>query len=342
VLVLGVVALTRPSPAALINYGTYSAPHFTFVNVTEDSTPAEPLPLFGPPISSGDSIDFNPVGFDALSTGGGTDPTESNLTFALAAKSGSRIRRMLFSEAGDTTLGGNVAPGSSGTASVVSASGTLRIHEVDFQAINPISVPFSLSFSPSGGTFFLGTDGGGGPIFHTQWTGSITLDVEAILIANGITITPGLVDPDSGATRVSIDLDDTLEAASQQATSATIAKKDFGAVVTRANVPGEPGGDPEVPETTSCALLGLALAVPMLRRRRGARTQGATPRPLLTTLPRTHYQGRARRTAISAIDTGSSCGASIESTRQRLPGDYTFCDWTEDLLMMPTTTAGVC
>ena len=274
-LVLVLLVLPRPSPAALINYGSHNASHFTFVNVTEDSTLAEPLPLFGAPVVTGDSIDFNPVGFDALSTGGGADPTESNLTFGLTAKSGSRIRRVTFGEAGDTTLGGNVAPGSTATASAVSASGALQIHEVNFQAINPISVPFSLSFSPSGGTFFLGTDGGGGPIFHTQWTGSVTLDIEAVLIANGIAITPGLIDPDGGATRVSIDLDNRLEALSQQGTSAAIGKKDFGAVVIRANVPGEPGGDPEVPEPASAALLALALAAPMLRRRGGGKTRRA-------------------------------------------------------------------
>src|SRR5687768_1297196 len=187
---------SQASLGAQINYGTHMGTHVTYVNVTEDSGADEPLPLFGPPTVTGDSIDFNPVGFDAASSGPGSDITDSNLVFMVTAKSGSRIQSIVLSEAGDTTLAGIVTPGSMGTASAVFASGVLDIHEVNFQGINHISVPFALTFSPSGGTYFLGTDGGGGPIFNTQWTGSVTLDVEAILLANGFVIPPGAVDPD--------------------------------------------------------------------------------------------------------------------------------------------------
>ena len=264
--VLALAAAGRPASAAQINYGSHNGTHVTFVNVTEDSGADEPLPLFGSPTVTGNSIDFNPVGYDAARTGAGSEVTDSNLVFQVSAKSGSRIRSVTFSEAGDTSLGGNVAPGTTDTASAVFASGVLDIHEVDFVGINHISVPFSFTFNPSGGTYFLGTDGGGGPIFQTQWNGSVTVPVEQILIANGFTIAPGRDDPDSGATKISIDLDNTLQAVGQTGTSSTIAKKDFGAAVIRANVPGEPGGGLELPEPASGVMI-LALAALGMRRR---------------------------------------------------------------------------
>lgn len=248
----------QPLLAAQINYGSHMGTHVTYVNVTEDSG-EEPLPLFGPPTVTGNSIDFNPTGFDAESMGADSDITDSNLVFMVTAKSGSRISKITLSEAGDTTLTGNVAPGSMGTASAVFASGVLDIHEVNFMGINHISVPFSFTFNPSGGTYFLGTDGGGGPAFATEWNGSVMLDIDAILTANGIPVPPGVIDPDGGATKISIDMDNTLVAVSQQGTEARIAKKDFSGVVIRSNVPTEPGGSPEIPEPTSFVLVGLSL-----------------------------------------------------------------------------------
>jgi hypothetical protein len=241
--------------------------HVTYVNVTEDSG-EEALPLFGAPTVTGNSIDFNPVGFDAASSNGGTDITDSNLVFMVTAKSGSRISELVFSEAGDTTLAGNVAPGSMTTSTAVFATGVLDIHEVDFVGINHISVPFSFTFTPSGGTYFLGTDGGGGPVFHTQWSGSVTLDIDSILAANGIIVPPGPVDPEGGATKISIDLDNTLVAVSQDGTSSVISKKDFGGITIRTNVRTEPGGDPEIPEPTAFVLAALGLVGVIARRQR--------------------------------------------------------------------------
>ena len=120
-------------------------------------------------------------------------------------------------------------------------------------------MPFSLTFTPSGGTYFLGTDGGGGPIYHTPWSGCVTLDIDAILIANGFIIPPGPMDPERGATKISIDLDNTLVAVSQDGTSSVISKKDFGGITIRTNVRTEPGGEPEVPEPAAFVLVGLGL-----------------------------------------------------------------------------------
>jgi hypothetical protein len=260
-------AISRLSVGAQMNYGTFAGTNVTYVNVTEDSGADEALPLFGPPTVSEDSIDFNPVGFDASSMGVNSDITDSNLVFMVTSNSGSRISSLTFSESGDTTLAGNVPVGSMGTATSVTANGVIDIHEVDVTddgvfnpiGINNISVPFSLTFTPSGGTYFLGTDGGGGPIFHTQWSGSVDVDIDAILVANGIIVPPGPIDPNGGATKISVDLDNTLTAVSQDGTSAHIAKKDFGGITIRANVPTEPGGDEEIPEPATLVLVGLSL-----------------------------------------------------------------------------------
>jgi hypothetical protein len=246
---------SRPSAGAVINYGTHAGTHVRYVNVTEDSGADEPLPLFGPPTVTGNSIDFNPVGFDSTSSGVGSDQTAPNLVYMVTANLGTRIRSMTLNETGTVTLSGNVAPGSMGTAAAVFASGTLDIQEVDFGGINHISVPFSMTFNPSGGTYFLGTDGGGGPIFNTQWSGSVTLDVEAILIANNVPFT-------HGATKVSIDLVNTLTSTTQTGTEATITKTDFGGQVVRLNV------DNDVPEPATLSLLVIAAAIAFARPRR--------------------------------------------------------------------------
>src|SRR5687767_9737108 len=67
VVVLGPVA--QPALAAQINYGTHAGTHINYVNVTEDTGASEPLPLLGAPSVTGNSMDFNPVGFDAATSG---------------------------------------------------------------------------------------------------------------------------------------------------------------------------------------------------------------------------------------------------------------------------------
>jgi hypothetical protein len=81
----------------------------------------------------------------------------------------------------------------------------------------------------------LGTDGGGGPLFSTGWSGSVTIDLNAILTANSQPFT-------FGATRVDINLDNSLGALSQPNTSAFIAKKNANGITITVNIPEPTGG----------------------------------------------------------------------------------------------------
>src|SRR5688572_27893436 len=97
--------------AAPINYGSFMGNTVTYVDVTEDTNSGDTQPLFGAPTVTGDSIDFNPVGFDANATGaGGNDITDAQLSFMVVAKdpfgSDFGITNINFSEAGDTTMAG--------------------------------------------------------------------------------------------------------------------------------------------------------------------------------------------------------------------------------------------
>lgn len=221
---------------AQINYGSFTGVTVDYIDVIEQTTTGDVLPLFWAPVLSANSLDFNPAGFDAAASGAaGLDNTGDRLTFKIQAHAGQAIPVITFSEAGDTALAGT---GSDSTSTQVTANGTITISAVDGAAIVPIVRPIALTFTPSGGDYGLATDAGGLPIFHTNWTGSLSLNVASILTSESV---PFML----GATNVSIDLVNTLVARSQAGTNSLINKKDFGVTV--------------VPEPGSFALFALAL-----------------------------------------------------------------------------------
>ena len=249
-LLLGISALCRPVLCAPINYGNFVGTTVTYVAVTEDSNSGDTLPLFGPPTVSGNSLDFNPVGFSATASGaGGNDITDGNLTFMVVAKPGYAINSLSLSEAGDTTLAGF---GTNATFTKVTGTGVLNVNEVDGVGIGALALPFSMTFTPSSGDYGLTTDFGGGPGGTIAWSGGIPFNLNAILAANSIPFV-------AGATKISINLDNTLTALSQAGTFSLIAKKDFGGLSVTVNVP----------EPTTVLLGGLALAGLAVCRRRG-------------------------------------------------------------------------
>jgi hypothetical protein len=222
---------------AQINYGSFSGATVNYIDVTESSTTGDVLPLFGAPLLSADSLDFNPVGFDAGASGpGGTDNTGSRLTFTIQAQAGRAIPALTFGELGDATLSG---VGTDNTFAQATAAGTLTINAVDGAAITPIVRPIALAFTPSGGDYGLASDGGGLPIFHTPWNGSLSLNIAQLLTVEGVSFT-------LGATNISVDLAGVLAARSEAGTEGLIGKKDFGVTV--------------IPEPSSLALCALAIS----------------------------------------------------------------------------------
>lgn len=233
-----VLVAALPVGAATISYGNVAGSTVVYQNVTESSGTDAP-PLFGAPSIFGDTLDFNPIGFTASSSGGGApDITDGQLNFTIKANSGYIIPFVNFSERGDFTLAGT---GTALTYASVSATVFIDILEVDGVTITPLSLSASLVFSPvAGGGFTLPGFPGPG---STLWTGSLMWDVNASLTAANI---PFLY----GATKIDFALDNTLVAASEAGSSAFIAKKDFkglGITVFNPNVP-----EPSVLAITLC------------------------------------------------------------------------------------------
>src|SRR5215510_6970817 len=65
-LAICLISVVVPAYAASINYGSFPGATVMYTDVTESSV-TDPVPLFGAPVVSGDSIDFTPVNFAASS-----------------------------------------------------------------------------------------------------------------------------------------------------------------------------------------------------------------------------------------------------------------------------------
>lgn len=235
IIALAALLLGAPALAAPINYGDFNGSTVNYLQVTEDALSAgDSPPLFGPPTVTGDSIDFDPVGFKATSANGvGADITDGNLKFMIKAKGNAAISSIKFAEAGDVTL---VGFGSDATFASVSTHLFIDVVEVDGIPISVVSLNnVSIPFAPSGGTYGLASDGGGGPLYTSAWAGNVVINVNAILTSHGIPFA-------RGATKVKVNLDNTLAALSQPNTSSLIAKKNANGVVITVNLPEPTAG----------------------------------------------------------------------------------------------------
>jgi hypothetical protein len=235
VCLLGLLSAT--SNAFMMNYGDFNGSTVMYLDVTE-SNPG-PTALFGAPSIFGDLLDFNPVGFNASSSGAAVI-VDAQLNTTIMSTNNQPITQVIFNEAGDYTLAGLGPALANATVGMAVMVDVIEVNGVpQFVSGGSYTMTFAPAGSTGNGSYSLPGDLG----TTVPWTGSLSVDVNAIV---------------PGATKVQIVLDNTLTATAANGGSAFIAKKDFrGLTIT---VP-----EPATVSILSIALLGLA----GLRRRIG-------------------------------------------------------------------------
>jgi len=225
--------LGTASSAFAAFYGNFSDASGTvsFLNVSDS------FGLYQAPTVNVNTLNFSPNLFQTICTNGDCGPGASisdTVVFQVDANAGQFIDDILLSEQGDTNLTEFLA-GAIGVTTVT-ADVFIDIFEVNSVGIPVINAFASMVFT-SGGSYSLADEGSG---LH-GWTGSLMIDLDAILAANAVV---------GSATLVEISISNTLTAFSEFGAIASIEKKDISGLAITV-----------VPEPGVALLMGLGLAV---------------------------------------------------------------------------------
>lgn len=251
---LAAATCTSSSVAGTISYGDFGPdfpPGITMYQDVQESSGTDAVPLYGAPTVSGDKLDFDPAGYVAYATAGGSDITDGQLNLNVMVLKGLNnavaggLTSLLVSESGEYSLFGS---GTAATSVAAGLSANVQILEVDGNPITPINVFASNSISRD-----LVTDG---PVVLAPWSNGLLVEFGPVLTANN-------VDFDFGVTKAKIVFNDQLIAISEPLSTAFIAKKDF--VLEPGIVPNP---DFEIPEPTSVILAVALLPMAIARGRR--------------------------------------------------------------------------
>ena len=233
------------TPAFAVFYGASfdGGGDVTFLNVSDLNG------LYGPPVATGNVLDFSPTGFEVDCPNAGQNcPPQSavatdTLTFQIDADPGFFIEDILLTEAGDTLITDFDIPGGFAATTVV-ANVVIDVFEIDGVSVGGVNGNAAMVFT-NGGTFDTDNDPNGVQV----WTGLLALDVDAVIANAG----------ESGkATLVQISLSNELTAFAENGAEAMIEKKDIdGLAIT------------VIPEPGTALLLGLGVMALAARGRCG-------------------------------------------------------------------------
>lgn len=239
-------ALLLSSTGFAASYGNRVGTNYTYEAI------ADGVGLYGSPTISGNLLDFSPTSYSAQCPGVGCPPSpvlvDDTLIFKVQSNAGpgNEIGAITISEAGDSTLASFLG---AFAATSVSAPVHIQVEEVNgiplsvsHPTLSPLAVRvdtfvvFTSGSGPNGGVFTSTALGYG----TTNWFGSVTVDIDALLAAAGVA---------GRATRVDFSMDNVLQAYADNGATALIKKKDLDGLTV--HVTPEPG---------TALLLGLGLA----------------------------------------------------------------------------------
>jgi hypothetical protein len=208
------------------NYGNLVGTDVIYSNVSETATsPGTTVPLYGSPTVSGDSLFFTHMTFSSIASNGASHTTAGMVDSDIVSQGGfgQFIGQLQLAELGLVTLAGT---GTSATRASISNEVVATVMAIDFATL---STPLTF-------TGYMTTSNGGQwtlppPINGQNWNGSLTLNIANDLANDGFS---------SDATWVNVQVYNELDTSSESGTTAYIAKKAAGVMVSTVMIP-EPG-----------------------------------------------------------------------------------------------------